>query len=70
MVNKIISMVLGAVVGDTLGVPVEFSKRIDLKNNPVIDLREFGTHNQPLGTWSDDTSLTLALIDAITNEKG
>lgn len=26
---------------------------------------EYGTHNQPIGTWSDDTSLTLALMDSI-----
>lgn len=70
MNNKIESMVLGAVVGDTLGVPVEFITRKELIINPVIDLREFGTHNQPIGTWSDDTSLTLALIDVIVNENG
>lgn len=27
----------------------------------------FGTHNQPAGTWSDDTSMTLALMDSLTN---
>ena len=28
----------------------------------------FGTHNQPTGTWSDDTSMTLALCDSIREQ--
>ncbi len=68
--DKIKAMVLGAVIGDALGVPVEFQQRDILRYMPVTDLQGFGTHNQPLGTWSDDTSLTLATIDAITHEKG
>lgn len=27
-----------------------------------------GTHNQPKGTWSDDTSLTLCLIENFVEE--
>ena len=26
---------------------------------------EYGTHRQPMGTWSDDTSMTIATIDSI-----
>ena len=29
-------------------------------------MREFGTHNQKLGTWSDDSSLTFCLAEALT----
>ena len=53
----------GLIVGDALGVPVEFQDREELEKNPVIDMRAYGTHNQPKGTWSDDTSMTLCLVD-------
>ena len=59
---------LGLLVGDALGVPVEFSSREQRLADPVTDMRAFGTHNQPAGTWSDDGSLALctasSLIDA------
>lgn len=32
-------------------------------------MEEYGTHNQPKGTWSDDTSMILATIDSLINEK-
>ena len=37
--------IIGFVVGDVLGVPVEFMTREELRKNPVVDLREYGTHN-------------------------
>jgi ADP-ribosylglycohydrolase len=52
----------GSVCGDALGVPVEFIDRAELENNPVTDMIGYGTHNQPAGTWSDDTSLMLCTI--------
>jgi ADP-ribosylglycohydrolase len=57
----------GAVVGDALGVPVEFSSREDRKQDPVIDIRGYDTHNQPPGTWSDDSSLLLCTADSLIN---
>lgn len=59
--------VLGLAIGDALGVPVEFKKRSTLQADPVTDLREFGSHYQPMGTWSDDTSMTLATVDSLKN---
>lgn len=61
----ILSSILGFVVGDALGVPVEFKSRDFLKSNPVINMIGHGTHNMPKGTWSDDTSMILATIDSI-----
>lgn len=55
----------GALVGDALGVPVEFQDRDSLRKNPVTGMRGFGTHNQPAGTWSDDSSLLLATVDSL-----
>lgn len=57
--------IFGLVVGDALGVPVEFTSREERASDPVTGLREYGTHGQPKGTWSDDSSLTLALLDSI-----
>ena len=64
--NIIYDAVLGLAVGDALGVPVEFMRRDDLSRNPVLNMREHGTHNQPRGTWSDDTSMTLCLADSLS----
>lgn len=61
--------IIGFVVGDVLGVPVEFMTREELRKNPVVDLREYGTYNQPLGSWSDDTSMTLATMDSIIHKE-
>ena len=55
----------GVATGDALGVPVEFESREDLKQNPVTDMQEYGTYDEPKGTWSDDTSLTLCLAESI-----
>lgn len=65
MSNKTLDGIMGLCVGDALGIPVEFESREDLLNNPVTDMRSYGTYNQPLGTWSDDTSLTLCLLDSL-----
>uniref|UniRef100_UPI0039A56246 ADP-ribosylglycohydrolase family protein n=1 Tax=Ornithobacterium rhinotracheale TaxID=28251 RepID=UPI0039A56246 len=61
-------VLLGVAVGDALGVPVEFTSRESLQNNPVTDMREYGTYQQPAGTWSDDSSLTFCLAEALTQE--
>lgn len=55
----------GAILGDVLGVPVEFRSRDELLKSPVLGLRSFGTHHQPEGTWSDDTSLLLCSVENI-----
>lgn len=62
MMNKIYDGIMGLVVGDALGVPVEFKKRDTYK---VTDMTGYGTYNQPPGTWSDDSSLTLATLDSM-----
>jgi ADP-ribosylglycohydrolase len=65
MENVIKSGIFGVCVGDALGVPVEFNTRETLKTFPVEDMREFGSWNQPKGTWSDDSSLTLCLAEVL-----
>ena len=62
---KVENGIIGFVVGDTMGVPVEFNSREKLLLNPVTEMLEYGTHNMPKGCWSDDTSMTLATMDSI-----
>lgn len=64
-IDIIRSVVLGHAVGDALGVPVEFCSREKLCANPVSDMRGYGTHGQPRGAFSDDTSMSIAALDAI-----
>jgi ADP-ribosylglycohydrolase len=66
MKDKILSGIMGLCVGDALGVPVEFNDRGTLIRKPVVNMRSHGTHNQPAGTWSDDTSMTLALLGSLS----
>ncbi|MCA8830613.1 ADP-ribosylglycohydrolase family protein [Hymenobacter pini] len=58
---------LGLAVGDALGVPVEFQSRAARRQDPVVHMREYGTHLQPAGTWSDDASLTFCLAHTIAD---
>ena len=69
MLESIEGAILGFAVGDALGVPAEFMSRERLQHDPVVDMQGGGVHNQPAGTWSDDTSMTLCLMDSIM-EKG
>jgi len=66
MSNNIMNGIMGLCVADALGVPVEFVDRETLRNNPVVGMRSYGTHNQSAGTWSDDTSMTLCLVDSLS----
>ena len=60
--NKIYNGIMGLVVGDALGVPVEFKERDSYE---VTDMIGFGTYNQKPGTWSDDSSMTLATLESM-----
>ncbi|AYA98860.1 ADP-ribosylglycohydrolase family protein [Lachnoanaerobaculum umeaense] len=58
----------GVIVADAMGVPVEFTSREDRKFDPVIDMRGYGTYNQPEGTWSDDSSMAIATLASIRDK--
>lgn len=64
--NHVLNGIMGLCVADALGVPVEFVDRKTLEENPVVGMRAHGTYNQPAGTWSDDTSMTLCLVDSLS----
>ena len=69
MINKetVNSGIIGGVVGDALGVPYEFSSRTEMIEYPATKMRGYGTYNQPPGTWSDDSSMTLATLDSLVD---
>lgn len=65
--SKVYDGIMGLAVGDALGVPVEFRQR---GSYSLTDMVGHGTHNQPKGTWSDDTSMTLATMWSIWSKGG
>ena len=65
MKNIWVNGMMGVVVGDALGVPVQFVSREELKKYPVRTMDGYGTYNMPPGTWSDDSSMALATLDSI-----
>lgn len=65
MENVVKAGIFGVCIGDALGVPVEFKSRETLKSFPVENMQEFGSWNQPKGTWSDDSSLTLCIAEQL-----
>ena len=62
MPRTIRDCVYGQAVGDALGVPYEFRARGTFECTGMVG---HGSHNQPAGTWSDDTSMALATCDSI-----
>ena len=68
MKQKIHDAIMGFVVGDAIGVPYEFKTRglfncTDMRASTDADFH----FALPLGTWSDDTSLMLCVLDALSN---
>lgn len=59
--------VYGLAVGDALGLPVQFEERGSFH---VEKMTGYGTYNMAPGTWSDDTSLTLATATASNSWDG
>ena len=68
--EKIKAGIYGTCVADALGVPVEFKSREYLRVTPLKHMRGNGTYNQPVGTWSDDSSMLLCLADSLGLRNG
>ena len=61
MARTLRDCIYGQAVADALGVPYEFRPRGTFRCKDMIG---HGTHSQPAGTWSDDTSMALAICDS------
>ena len=70
-IHKYMGTMYGLAAGDALGFPVEFMSRSDIAkkygSNGIYRIEFAG--NFPLGTYSDDTQMTLAVADGIVKSK-
>lgn len=57
--------IIGLVVGDALGLPAQFTTREEIKANPIKGMEGYGICCMPEGTWSDDSSMAIAILDSI-----
>lgn len=64
--ERLAGAVWGHLVGDAIGVPYEFLPPGQIHE---VVFGASGTHRQPPGTWSDDGSLMLALLDSLLRER-
>ena len=65
MRNYWLDGIMGVAVGDALGLPVQFMNREALRENPVTGMRTCDLYLSPIGTWSDDTAMTMAMYESI-----
>ena len=66
--SKYVDGIIGHAIADAMGVPTEFCIREKLQRNKVTDMIGYGSHDVPAGTWSDDTTMEIALIDSYINK--
>jgi len=70
MKNDTISLMksgmMGLIVGDALGNPVQFMHRDRLKaRGPVTGMEAGGPYHTPIGAWTDDSSMALCTLASI-----
>ncbi len=58
--------IMGVLIGDALGNPVQFMSREAVRRRgPVKGMEAGGVFHMPAGCWTDDGSMTLASMDSI-----
>ena len=67
--NIVTDALIGLAVGDAYGVPFEFMRRSEVRRIGAKKMVGNGSHSVPIGSFSDDTSMTVAAIDSIINDK-
>ncbi|HWB03552.1 MAG TPA: ADP-ribosylglycohydrolase family protein [Verrucomicrobiales bacterium] len=67
--QRLLGGLWGSLAGDALGVPVEFKSRAEVQSDPVTGMRSGGSHGQPAGTWSDDSSLLLCSAESLVEHE-
>ena len=66
--NIWIDGMMGVIVGDALGCPVQFMRREEIAGRPAGPVRGMesgGVYHMPEGTWTDDSSMALAALASI-----
>ena len=65
--ERLSDAVIGLAIGDAMGVPFEFEERGSFT---CTGMTGSGVHNMPAGTWSDDTSMTIATAKGLRDYNG
>ncbi|OYV36837.1 MAG: hypothetical protein B7Z80_14455 [Rhodospirillales bacterium 20-64-7] len=65
--DRAVGALVGLAVGDALGTSVEFQRRGSFA--PVTGMRGGGVFKMPPGGWTDDTSMALALGEALLEDR-
>jgi len=65
--DRCLGAVIGAAVGDALGAGYEFTLP---KHDTVIEMKGGGHFDWAPGEWTDDTQMSLAVLEALGEEKG
>lgn len=63
----------GLVIGDALGVSVQFMTREEIRDRecaPVTGMESGGVYDVPVGTWLEDSSMSLATLESFIEKKG
>lgn len=68
--ERLINGIIGFIVGDAMGVPIEFLDRKELQKNKVVNMISLKRRDVPKGCWSDDSSMVIATMKAIIDNKG
>jgi len=68
-VNLIADAIIGVAVGDAFGLPYHFMKRDSINLNTANGFRHFIKQEEPSGSYSDDTSMTLCILDSLSRYK-
>ena len=58
----------GLAVADALGVPYETETPDRMKKTPCTGMIGFRRYNQPAGSWSDDTAMSLCVADSLSRD--
>lgn len=66
--NIIYDGMYGLAVADALGVPYEMETVDRMKDAPCTGMIGFRRYNQPAGSWSDDTAMSLCLADSLSRD--
>lgn len=69
MKNYWLDGIMGVVTGDALGDPIQFESRDRVAAHPVTEMRAGGAYAMPAGTWTDDSSMTLATLASISEKQ-
>jgi len=63
--DALLGGIMGVVIGDALGLPVQFMTKTEISKNPITGMTGGGTFDLEPGAWSDDSSLTLCLAESL-----